>query len=152
MVGPIVVLLGICCRRPETMQHAMSCFSRLVKAFLGEGSVSPSKLLCGLSLTVLGIDVMLNPEGYVLWPSKEKALVCKAAIKEALGSGRLFAGCAQKLAGRLCWSVQKIFHKVGRAMLRPIYRQKFSRCCSACFGTSACASSCLILCAQVWKH
>ena len=39
----------------------------------------------------------------------------------------LKSGCAQKLAGRLSWAGQHLFHRVGRAMLRPIFNQKRSR-------------------------
>ena len=39
-------------------------------------------------------------------------------------TGMLESGEAQKLAGRLSWSTQHLFHKLGRAMLRPIFDQK----------------------------
>ena len=48
-------------------------------------------------------------------------------INEALRTGILTSGDAQKLAGRLNWTVQHLFNRLGRAMLRPIFRQKFSR-------------------------
>ena len=52
---------------------------------------------------------------------------CVSVMRDALKTGSLKAGCAQKLAGRLSWAGQFLFHRVGRAMLRPIFHQKFSR-------------------------
>ena len=39
-------------------------------------------------------------------------------------TGQLDAGEAQKLAGRLSWATQLLFHKLGRAMIRPLFDQK----------------------------
>ena len=114
-------------RRPETMQHAMLCFARLVRALLGQSAIAANKLACGLSLTVLGVDIVFSPEYYVLRPAREKVLLCRAVMQKALEPGGvLHAGCAQKLAGRLSWATTYLFHRLGRAMLRPIFRQKFS--------------------------
>ena len=48
-------------------------------------------------------------------------------IRRALQSGTLSAGMASKLCGRLNWATQLLFHRMGRAMLRPAYAQKRSR-------------------------
>ena len=48
-------------------------------------------------------------------------------MREALTEGVLHSGAAKKLAGRLNWAVQYLFHRLGRAMIRPIYDQAHSR-------------------------
>lgn len=49
------------------------------------------------------------------------------AFTDAIVSRSLVAGAAQKLSGRLAWATQYVFHRLGRAMIRPIFDQKFSR-------------------------
>ena len=113
--------------RPESLEHGMSCFARLIRALLGHAAVANRKLECGLGLVVLGVEVALSMTGYALRPAKAKALACIELMERALESGVLSPGCAQKLAGRLSWAGQHLFHRVGRAMLRPIFRQRFAR-------------------------
>ena len=48
-------------------------------------------------------------------------------MRQALTEGVLHSGAAKKLAGRLNWAVQYLFHWLGRAMIRPIYDQAYSR-------------------------
>ena len=48
-------------------------------------------------------------------------------MRQALTEGVLHSGAAKKLAGRLNWAVQYLFHRLGRAMIRPIYDQAYSR-------------------------
>ena len=43
--------------RPETADHALACFVRLVLAVLGPDSVSDEKVECGSELVILGIKV-----------------------------------------------------------------------------------------------
>ena len=109
------------------MQHAMTCFARLVRALLGEGAIAERKLECGATLVVLGISVTLGDDGFSLAPAKEKASMCIDAISEARSSGVLRPACAEKLAGRLSWATQYMFYRVGRAMIRPIFDQRFVR-------------------------
>ena len=45
-------------------------------------------------------------------------------VQEALRAGRLSSGQAAKLAGRLSFSAQHTFRKLGRAMLRPLFQQE----------------------------
>lgn len=45
----------------------------------------------------------------------------------ALSEGRLSPGKASKLAGKLSWGACALFHRVGRAMLRPLFDQKSRR-------------------------
>ena len=110
------------------MEHAMHCLARLIRAVLGVTAIANEKLVCGTGLTVLGVELTFTSEGYTLRPAKEKAISCIATMQAALDQNVLQPGCAQKLAGRLCWSTQYLFHKLGRAMLRPIFAQKLSRC------------------------
>ena len=113
--------------REETVEHAMQCFARLVRVLMGATAIADRKLECGRTLCVLGVDLSLSVKGYTCRPSKDKAGKCIAAIKEALACGHLSSGCAEKLAGRLSWACQYLFHRLGRAMLRPIFKHKFSR-------------------------
>ena len=70
---------------------------------------------------------MLAEAGLYLMLAEKKAAKCIETIRAALVSGVMHAGCAQKLAGRLSWAQTFMFHKVGRAMLRPIFDQKWSK-------------------------
>ena len=47
-------------------------------------------------------------------------------ILHAIACMRLDGGGAQKMAGRLSWSTQFLFHKLGRAMIKAIFAQKTS--------------------------
>ena len=113
--------------RQKSAGHALGCFARIVRAILGDFSLAARKLEHGTSLVVLGVELHMSRDTYFLRPSRPKVEKCIAVIKEALGCGVLHRGAAQKLAGRLSWSTQFIFHKLGRAMLRPIFTQKFAR-------------------------
>jgi len=113
--------------RLESMEHAMQCVARLVRLLLGPDSMDEKKLQFGAKLDILGINCMLAEAGLYLMPAEKKAEKCIETIRAALGSGVMHAGCAQKLAGRLSWAQTFMFHKVGRAMLRPIFDQKWSK-------------------------
>ena len=51
------------CLQPECVDHGMHCFARLVSLLLGDGAVSPHKLVCGMPLCILGLDVTLCSKG-----------------------------------------------------------------------------------------
>ena len=51
---------------------------------------------------------------------------CIRQIVAALDSGTLSQGEASKLAGRLSWSTQFLFHRLGRALLRPLFDRAHS--------------------------
>ena len=108
------------------MELAMHTFARLVRLLLGPTAIAQSKLECAAELIVLGVELKMRPSGCICRPSASKMTKCIAVIEEALQSGKLFGGCAQKLAGRLNWAVQYLFQRLGRAMLKPIYKQRFS--------------------------
>ena len=131
----------ICVARPDTAEHAMNCFARLVRALLGAGAIAARKLEYGASLVVLGVSISLSDDGFLLLPDRVKALKCIEAMRLALQSGVLKPACAEKLAGRLSWASQFMFHRVGRAMLRPIFDQKFAR-----KGVLACVYCCRRMC------
>ena len=113
--------------RPETLQHAELCVARLVRLVLGETAIEDRKLAHGMSLVWLGVQINISEQGFRLRPALEKAKKCADVIDLALEQDFLSAGCAEKLAGRLSWASQLLFHRLGRAMLRPIYVQKGTR-------------------------
>ncbi len=73
------------------------------------------------------MKVALTQVGYTCRPAKEKAIKCLKVMQKALADNYLSVGCAEKLAGRLNWAGQYLFRRIGRAMLRPIFEQKFNR-------------------------
>ena len=89
----------------------------MVRALLGESAIAARKLECGASLTILGITVASSSVGVRFTVCPEKARKWLATIEKAVASGHLCAGEAQKLAGRLNWATQQLFHKLGRAMI-----------------------------------
>ena len=107
------------------MDHAMQCVARLTRAFLGASAIADSKLECGEGLTVLGVELTLSQHGCLYRPARSKAEKCMRVIRAALDEDVLRPGDAQKLAGRLSWSTQFLFRKLGRAMIRPIFQQRF---------------------------
>ena len=107
----------------ETLEHAMMCVVRLIRALLGASSVANDKVECGPALVVLGVDVSMTQSHYVGKPAKKIVDKCLSSIAEALRTNVLTPGDAQKLAGRLSWANQFIFHRIGRSMLGPIFRK-----------------------------
>ena len=53
------------------MQHALDCFVRLVKIFLGPEAIS-DKVSCGAKLVVLGIEIDITERGFQCRPSADK--------------------------------------------------------------------------------
>ena len=105
----------------------MHCFARFVRVLLGPDAIERKKMDMGLSLTVLGAQLELSTAGYTCRPAPSTVAKCLQSIAEALQEGVLLPGEAQKLAGRLSWSAQHLFRRLGRAMLRPLYQHKHSR-------------------------
>ena len=105
----------------------MLCFARLVRVVLGADAIENKKLDHGMSLVVLGAEISFKQEYFSCRPAPNTVAKCLKVIRDSLSSGSLLAGDAQKLAGRLNWSTQHLFKRLGRAMLRPIYQQKFTR-------------------------
>ena len=46
-------------KRPETVEHGLDTFVRLVRAVLGQSAIADSKVECGMTLVILGILVLL---------------------------------------------------------------------------------------------
>ena len=109
---------------PECVQHAMECFARIVRALLGVSAIADKKLEYGCPLVVLGLNFESNVERVRVWPTQDKLDKWSGRIRDALDTGFLKPGMASKLAGALNWASQHVFHRLGRAMLRPLYRHQ----------------------------
>jgi len=96
---------------------------RLIRACLGETAIAERKLESGNPLVVLGVEVLLAPEGLTFWPATGKVEKWLAKIDAALASGSLRPGEASKLSGALQWGTQFAFKRLGRAMNRPLFRK-----------------------------
>jgi hypothetical protein len=96
---------------PDTIQHAMQVFARLVRVLLGESAIADRKLEHGQILVVLGMSVNPSPLGIRLHLSRQRAEKWLADIDTALSTDCLLGGQAQKLSGRLGWSTQHLFHR-----------------------------------------
>ena len=125
----------------SVQKHAMNCFARysvhvvasivcslsplpcrMVKALLGDSAIAIEKLETGPSLTILGVEASVSRKGLKCIPDKKKRKRWIARIKAALRSGKLTSGEASKLSGALQWATQRLFRRLGRAMVRPIYK------------------------------
>ena len=104
----------------------MSCVARVVRAILGPSAIADAKLECAASLVVLGIQVDLSSAGMRCVPSADKVAKWRAALRKARATGVLAPGQASKLAGGLSWGASHMFHRLGRAMLRPLFKQSHS--------------------------
>ena len=107
-----------CAECEQCIQIAKECFARLVRACLGESSISDRKLEHGNPLTVLGIDMRLDVHGVAFWPSADKVQKWIQLMQLALDRGTLTGGEASKLAGKLQWACSTAFRGIGRAMIR----------------------------------
>ena len=114
------------CERPAVLQHGLGCFVRLTRLLLGSGAIADSKVAFGSTLVLLGVQIKTGRKGYQCKPSGDKVIKWLACICAALEEDCLTPGQASKLAGRLSWSCQHLFNRLGRAMLRPLFRQKFA--------------------------
>ena len=118
---------SVTCGRVATIQHGLGCFARLVRVLLGPDAVEESKLGWGKQLCILGVDLQLSSRGFTFTPAEDKCKRWIADIDAALADCRLLPGSASKLAGRLSWGCSQLFHRLGRAMLRPVFDQKSRR-------------------------
>lgn len=112
--------------RPECAEHAMLCMARLVRVIFGRTAVAERKLEFGPSLVALGIRISPSAQGYSCSLAEDKAAKCIETIEDAFRVGEMHPGVARKLAGRLSWASQFVFHRLGRAMLRPIFARGHS--------------------------
>lgn len=109
--------------RPGVMEHGLSTFVRLVRAILGQCAIADTKVECGMDLVILGIRVQSGRKGARFTLCPEKAEKWMTNIREAIVTSKLVAGSAQKLAGRLTFATQRLFHRLGRAMIKPVFAQ-----------------------------
>ena len=114
------------CERPAVLQHGLGCLVRLIRLLLGGSAIADDKVAFGSSLTLLGVQITTTRKGYCCRPSSDKVAKWLDCIKEALSSNCLTPGQASKLAGRLSWSCQHLFNRLGRAKLGPLFRQKYA--------------------------
>ena len=111
---------------------------------LGPGAAAPQKLETGNPLVVLGVQCTVAESGVTFATNPAKAQEWAHQIQAYLEMGMLTAGDASKLAGeskkcqqelarmlpikgRLGFASQHIFHRLGRALLVPLYKQIRSR-------------------------
>ena len=90
--------------RPETIDHAKSCFARVVNALLGPGAIADKKLASGNPLEVLGLQVTIDPSGISCKPSPDKLRKWSARILQAVATAQMRPGDASKLAGSRTYS------------------------------------------------
>ena len=137
-----LALVYVLCR-PALLEHAVGCLARLLRLLLGKGALAEQKLEWGAGLCVLGVELILGQQGYSCRPAPGKVRRWLRDIRTALDSLELKPGLASKMAGRLQWTCQHMFQRVGRAMIRPIYDQQYSRypCVSHCL-CSCCRECC----------
>ena len=109
--------------RPDCLKVGLDCLARLIRLILGPDAVAPHKLECGEALEILGIDVSPTRHGFTFRPAADKVPKWLQCIETAISDQTLSPGDASKLAGRLAWGGSRLFHRIGRAMLRPIFDQ-----------------------------
>ena len=113
--------------REVNAESAMQIFARLVRVCLGGDAIADRKLESGNPLVVLGIECAHDHRGVTFWPAPEKVIQWKATIERFLATKHMTTGEASKLSGQLQWAAQSAFRKLGRAMLRAIYDQVYTR-------------------------
>ena len=109
--------------RAELCEHAMGCFVRLVRACLGDSAAADEKCAVGNPLVVLGVETHILDSGIRFRPESAKMRKWAMRIASYLQADRLTGGEAAKLAGALQWASQHAFRRLGRAMIRAIYRR-----------------------------
>ena len=57
----------------ESLEHAATCFARIVRAMLGADAIADNKRDHGWSLTILGIHIEMSAEGFRLMVASKKA-------------------------------------------------------------------------------
>jgi hypothetical protein len=85
--------------RASCIQSAKDSFARLVRCCLGASAIADRKLEHGNPLVILGVETLLREEGLYYWPSPEKVIKWKEAIRLARDTRLLPTGSASKLTG-----------------------------------------------------
>ena len=99
------------------MDSAMNDLAELVRLLLGPTAVSAGKLMCGMPLRILGIDVSICSIGMTCKPGAEKIQKWIGMITHALRGKTLPPGIASKLVGALSWAAQNMFYRCVSRML-----------------------------------
>jgi len=107
--------------RAACAEHALECIVRLVRCILGPSAIAADKVAAGMPLVVLGLQVRADHGGFSCTPSPDKVKKWRGRIGDALSSGVLRPGDAAKLAGALMWACSGMFHRIGRALIRPLF-------------------------------
>ena len=109
----------------KTVKHAANCFARLVRSILGADITAEEELCWGNPMPILGLRIQGYGDDAEVWLPEKKVEKWSAAIRSALESKKLSATAAAKLAGRLSFTAQSTFYRLGRAMVRPIFKQQY---------------------------
>jgi hypothetical protein len=72
---------------PEAAEHARLCFAMVVRAVLGKSAIAAEKLMFGASLEVLGVQVKLGRDRFLLRPCEKKMKKCIVVVEAALADG-----------------------------------------------------------------
>ena len=107
--------------RATCAEHALGCIARLVRCILGPSAIAEDKVAVGMPMVVLGLQVRADHGGFSCFPSPDKVKKWRGRIDDALSSGALRPGDAAKLAGALMWACSGMFHRIGRALIRPLF-------------------------------
>ena len=111
--------------RPQCVKHTNEIVVRLIRCVLGQSSVAMHKVAHGLPMQeLLGATIDADVNGVSFCPNEEKVKNWCYQIRDILHQKHLPSGAAKKLAGKLSWSAQLVFCRLGRAMLRPLYNVK----------------------------
>ena len=108
--------------RPACIAHTTNCVVRLIRAVLGPSSVANHKVAHGLPMDLLGVTVDACQSGVSFTPTEGKIVDWCHQIRCILQSKQLTSGVGKKLAGKLSWSGQVAFGRLGRALLRPLFQ------------------------------
>ena len=108
----------------ESVEHAMACFARLVRAVLGDDAISSDKIAYGNPLPILGLCIGIQGAQLEVKLTDEKASKWVLLIENLLVANCMSKREADRLAGRLSFASQNLFYKLGRAMLRPLFAHK----------------------------
>jgi hypothetical protein len=98
----------------------------MVKLLMGDDIIQDEKFMSDNPLTVLGVTVTIAQGKISLWPEEIKTKKWLGQVNEALKTGKLTSNDAATMAGRLSFTTQSAFQKIGRAPLRPIFTHKYN--------------------------
>ena len=92
----------------ESVEHAMACFARLVRAVLGDDAISSDKLAYGNPLPILGLCMGIQGAQLEVKLTDEKASKRVLLIENLLEANCMSKRDADRLAGRLSFVPKSI--------------------------------------------